>query len=393
MWKIPLFDIDFDNEEISAIKKVINSRWVSMGEVTRQFEKLFAKLVGTKYAVAVSSGTAALHLANLALGITEGDEVICPAITFVAGINSIVYTGAKPVFAEITSLNNFNISADDIEKKINKKTKAIQVMHYAGFPCDMDKIGSIARGKKLKIIEDCAHALGTKYKGRMCGSLGDVGCFSFFANKNLTTVEGGMISTNDGLLAKKLRLMRSHGMTSLTLDRYLGRAFSYDVAEAGFNYRIDDLRSAIGIVQLKKLNKNNLKREKLVNLYRRNLYNNSCIELVFDNYKDASYHIFPVLLKEGYDRNKFMEFMKDGGIQTSIHYPIPYLFSYYKKKFGYKPGYLAFSEEVAKREVTLPLYPSMNFSSIASICQRANKFLTKTKGDKLYEYSWSRGSL
>ena len=250
MWKIPLCEMSLGQRESEAIQKVLSSGWLTMGEITHEFEQRFAELVGVKHALAVSSCTAALHLANQVLGIGPGDEVICPALTFVATANAIVYVGARPVFADIESFDNFSISAEDIEAKITDKTKAILVVHYAGYPCDMDQITDVAKRYQLRIIEDCAHAPGASYHGKPCGSIGDLGCFSFFSTKNMTTAEGGMLTTNDEQLAERLRIMRSHGMTSLTLDRHKGHAFSYDVVELGYNYRMDEIRAALGLVQL-----------------------------------------------------------------------------------------------------------------------------------------------
>lgn len=189
-WKIPLSDIDLDEEEIGAVTKVLRSKWLSMGPVTQQFEEEFAKYLGVKYAFGVANGTAALHIAHKVLGIAENDEVIVPSLTFVATANSVLYCGAKPVFADITSLDDFNISPEDIIEKITSKTKAITIVHYGGYPCDMDAIMKIASDHNLKVIEDAAHAPGAEYKSKKCGTIGDIGCFSFFSNKNLATGEG-----------------------------------------------------------------------------------------------------------------------------------------------------------------------------------------------------------
>ena len=207
-WKYPLSDIDIDKREIEAVKEVLCLKWLTMGEVTQKFEDEFQKFIGVKHAIAVTNCTAALHLALKGLGIGHGDEVIVPSLTFVATSNAILYVDAKPVFADITSLDNWNISPEDIEKKISSRTKAIIVMHYGGYPCDMDSINYIAEKHNLFVIEDAAHAPGAEYNGKKCGSLSDVGCFSFFSNKNMTTGEGGMITTDDDALANKIRLMR-----------------------------------------------------------------------------------------------------------------------------------------------------------------------------------------
>jgi dTDP-4-amino-4,6-dideoxygalactose transaminase len=317
-------------------------------------------------------------MANRALEIGQGDEVICPSLTFVAGANSIVYTGAQPVFTDITSLNDFSISLQDIESKITPRTKAIQVVHYAGYPCDMDRIMDLAKKYQLHVISDCAHAIGAEYNGKMCGSIGDIGCFSFFSNKNMSTGEGGMITTNNDELATKIRLMRSHGMTTLTLDRHKGHAFSYDVVELGFNYRIDELRSAIGIEQLKKLPSGNYRRRELSKMYREKLSDIDGLEIPFkNNYGSSSHHIFPVLLDKDIDRQNFMKHLKDKGIQTSIHYPPIHQFEFYRRNFGNKEGVLPVTEDVAKREVTLPLYPSMVDEDITYVCDIAIEYLRK----------------
>jgi dTDP-4-amino-4,6-dideoxygalactose transaminase len=366
--KVPLSDIDLDEEEIEAVTEVLMSKWLSMGPVTQRFEEEFARYLGMKYAFGVSNGTAALHIAHKVLGIKEGDEVIVPSLTFVATANSVLYCGAKPVFADITSLDNFNISPDDILEKITDKTKAITVVHYGGYPCDMKVIVEIAEDHNLRVIEDAAHAPGAEYKGRKCGTIGDVGCFSFFANKNLVTGEGGMIVTNDDSLAEEIRIMRSHGMTTLTWDRHKGHAHSYDVVDIGFNYRINEVASAIGLVQLKKLDENNKKRRNIVEEYRKQLKAIPDISILFENYKEkSSCHIFPILLAEDIARNEFIEKLKEKGIQTSIHYPPIHLFTYYQKKFGFKEGMLPKTEFVGEHEVTLPLYPGMKEEDVEYI--------------------------
>lgn len=378
MWKIPLSDIDFNQREVAAAVKVINSKWLTMGEVTHDFERKFADFLSVKHAIAVSSCTAALHLANLALNIGKGDEVICPSLTFVAGSNSILYTGARPVFADITSIGNFNISPDDIKKMVTKRTKAIHVMHYAGFPCDMERILDIAKKNGLSVIEDCAHAIGSRYRAKMCGAIGDIGCFSFFSNKNMTTGEGGMVTTNNDNLARRIKLMRSHGMTSLSLDRHRGHAFSYDVVELGCNYRIDELRSALGIVQLDKLKKNNLKRKNLFEHYVRNFKNMAGISVPFRGKAlSSSYHIFSILLDKGVNRLKFMEYMKKKGIQTSVHYPAVHLFNYYRRRFNYPESMLPITCEVANREVTLPLFPCMKEKDVNYVCRQIKNFFNR----------------
>ena len=361
--QIPLFDLDYGIEEEEAVIKVLKSKWLTMGEETERFEEEFAKYIGVKYATAVSNCTVALHLANLAVGVLPGDEVICPSLSFVATSNSILYARGIPVFADVSSMDDWTISPEDIEKKITKKTKAIMVMHYAGFSCNMDAIMKIASENNLKVIEDAAHSPGSLYKKKQLGSIGDISCFSFFSNKNISTGEGGMICTNNDDYAKKIKLWRSHGMTSSTLDRHKGHSFSYDVIEKGYNYRIDEIHSALGRVQLRKLKENNQKRFHAAEYYKKILSSIEEVKIPFEEYKHLpNYHIFPILLNKDIDRNGFMKFLSESGIQSSIHYRPVHTFSYYKQMMALQS--LPLTEEIGQREVTLPMYPSISEEQI-----------------------------
>jgi len=381
-WKIPLSDIDLGQDEIDAVVNVLKSKWLSTGAVTQEFEAEFAKYLGVKHAFAVSSGTAALHIAHQVLGIGPGDEVIVPSLTFVATANAVLYAGAAPVFADITSLDNFNISPQDIPSRITDKTKAITVVHYGGYPCDMDVIMEIARENGLKLIEDAAHAPGAEYKGKKLGTIGDIGCFSFFANKNLVTGEGGMIVTNDDALAEKIRIMRSHGMTTLTWDRHKGHAHSYDVAGLGFNYRIDEIRAAIGLIQLGKLGHNNERRKHIVEEYEKQLQGIPEISIPFNTFVGKpSYHIFPILLAETVSREALIENLKADGVQTSIHYPPIHLFTYYRNRFGYNEGLLPITEKAGTQEITLPLHPLMKEEDVEYIVSKIKEALHKRRND------------
>jgi dTDP-4-amino-4,6-dideoxygalactose transaminase len=368
-WKVALADLDLDQRELNQLIKVVKNKWLTMGEMVQKFEKKFAQFLGVKHAIATSSGTGALHLALKSLGLKTGDEVLVPALTFVASVNSILYNGAKPVFVDSTSLDDFNISIEDLKRKITRKSKAIIMVHYAGYLADMEEIRKIAKEKNLFIIEDAAHAVGAKLKNKKAGNLGTLGCFSFFSNKNLATGEGGMVATNDKKLAQNIRLCRSHGMTTLTWERHIRKAISYDVLDLGYNYRMTELAAALGMEQLKKLHRNNLKRKKLTDLYVQNLNRTKGLHIPFRNYpRDSSYHIFPILLDKKINRKRFIESLRQKGIQTSIHYPPVHRFTYYKKILKTSKISLPIVEQIGTREVTLPLHPLMSKKDIEYVC-------------------------
>jgi dTDP-4-amino-4,6-dideoxygalactose transaminase len=378
-WRVPLADVNFGVEEEQAVQQVIRSGWLSMGEVTKSFEQEFAAFIGAKHTLAVTNATAALHLACLAAGIGPGDEVIVPSLTFVATANAVRYTGATPVFADVESLDWLNISPASIEIRITERTRAILVVHYAGFPCDMPAIMEIARQHNLVVLEDSAHAIGSSLDSRMLGTWGAIGCYSFFSNKNMTTGEGGMLATDDDALAEKLRILRSHGMTSLSWDRHQGHAYSYDVVDLGYNYRIDEMRSAMGREQLKKLPAGNKQRAKLTALYRELLAELAPqVELPFGQARGMGcYHILPALLPEGTDRIRFMEALKQVGIQTSIHYPPVHNFQIYQAEWQKREETLPFTEEAGRREVTLPLYSTMTEGQVESVANAIRLALQK----------------
>ena len=363
--EIPLSSVDFAAEEIEAVNAVLRSGWLTMGEVTQRFEAEFAAFLGVKHAVAVTNGTAALHLACLALGIGPGDEVICPALSFVATANAVLYTGARPVFAEVKGEYDLTIDPSDIERRISSATRAIVVMHYGGYPCDMPAITEIAHKHGLRVVEDAAHAPGAAIEGRSCGTWGEMGCFSFFSNKNMTTGEGGMVTTNSDELAVRLRHLRSHGMTSLTLDRHQGRAYSYDVVALGYNYRMDEIRASLGRVQLKGLAARNERRKQLTARYREGLSLVPEVTMPFSRSTSKSAcHILPVLLPEYANREHVMRYMRERGVQTSVHYPAINQFSYYQQR---DPVELPVTEAIARRELTLPLFPELRDEQVDQV--------------------------
>jgi dTDP-4-amino-4,6-dideoxygalactose transaminase len=368
-WKIPLFDPDIGEAEIASVTGVLRSKWLTMGEQTAKFEGQFAELVGVPTALAMNSATAAMHVALMALNIGPGDDVVVPSLTFVATANAVRYCGARPVFADIESYDNWNIGAASIEAALTPATKAIIVVHYGGYPCDMPRIMALARARKLVVVEDAAHAPGAELAGRPMGAWGDVGCFSFFSNKNITTAEGGMLTTARGDVADRARKMRSHGMTTVTLDRHKGHAFDYDVVELGYNYRMSELNAALGLAQLRRLPEANARRANWVTRYRARLAGVSGLSIPFEGAAGvSSNHLMPVLLPPGAHRNDVMVRMKDLGVQTSIHYrPIDTFSAYVAAGLG--PSHnLPLTHDVGGRMVTLPLYPSMSAEQVDYVC-------------------------
>ena len=361
--KVPFVDLQLLHRELAeeledVFSRVLKSSAFVLGPEVERFEQEFSHYCGTSYCVAVNTGTAALHLTLAALGVGPGDEVIVPSLTFVATANAVLYVGATPVFADITSLDDWTISPDEIERKLTDRTRAIIVMHYGGFPCAMDRIKAIAEKHGLKVIEDAAHAPGASFQAQKLGTWGDAGCFSFFSNKNMTTGEGGMIVTDSADVAESLKNLRCHGMTSVSWDRHKGHNFSYDVTQLGFNYRIDEIRSALGRIQLAKLDRGNQRRREITLEMRKNLEDIPLISLPFQAHDldECSCHIFPILLQSADLRIPFMESMKQSGIQTSIHYPPIHKFTGYKE---FRTIDLPLTDHVTATEVTLPMFPNM----------------------------------
>ena len=371
-----LSDVDMGEEEALAVADVVRSKWLSMGPRTAEFEERFSEEMQVGHGVALSSCTAALHLALQVLEIGPGDEVLVPSYTFVATANAILYRGATPVFVDINGAHDLNIDPDDLADKITAKTKAIFVVHIAGFPVDMDRIMELAKTNNLRVIEDACHATGATYsgransshRGRKAGTIGGVGCFSFFANKNLVTGEGGMLVTDDPDLAARVRLARSHGMTKSSWDKADGRAFGYDVVSLGYNYRSTELTAALGLIQIRKLADANAKRMELVCHYRRQLNGIESLTIPFDHrLEDSAHHIFPVVVQDASLREPLRQALNERGIQTSVHYPPIHQFSHYKA-LSNEECRLNITEDVAAREVTLPLHPLLEESDVDFIC-------------------------
>ena len=359
-WRVPLADVRVDDEMVIAVNQVVRSGWWSTGPRVAEFESEFAHFCGARFALAVANGTAALHLALLAAECGVGDEVVLPSLNFVAAANTVVRVGATPVFCDTGDPPDLNLDPADLGTAIGPATRAVVVLHYAGFACDMDAVAEVCADRDVVVIEDAAHAPGSTWGARKCGTIGHMGCFSFFANKNLPIGEGGMIVTDDESLFERLRLLRSHGMTTLTWDPERGHASAYDVVVPGLNYRLDEMRAALGLIQLRRLESENAARRRIARHYRAALTNAGGLELAFgDRVGDdsSSHHLAVVLLPEGTPREPLRETLAAHGVQTSVHYPPIHRFSAYRDLGSRRP--LPRTEAVAERILTLPLFGHM----------------------------------
>ena len=384
MWNVPLFDLLVDDEILGAANDAVSSGWWSMGPRVEEFEQAFASYAGCAHAIAVANGTAAIHLTLLATGCGPGDEVVLPSLTFVAAANVVGHTGAHPVLCDIRGETDLNLDPEDVEAAIGPSTKAILVLHYGGYCCDIEAILDIAARHKLLVIEDAAHAPGAFWRGRMCGTFGLAGCFSFFSNKNLPVGEGGMIVTDDDDLAARLRLLRSHGMTSLTWARHQGHAHSYDVVARGFNYRLDEMRAAIGLVQLGRLDDANAARARIADRYRHELDGIDGIRVPFhgdDANTTSAHHLAVLVLPQKGMQAPLREYLKGQGIQTSIHYPPIHRFSEYSRQ---SERSLPVTDDVSDRLITLPLYPQMTDDQVALVINGVCDYMTRTAKTKVY---------
>lgn len=345
--------------ELQALKEVIDSGWITMGETVQRFEQAFATVHGMDDAVAVSSATAGLHLALAALGIGKGDEVIVPSLTFVASANTVLYTGATPVLADIEAVERPHLSLEDTERRLTPRTKAVVLVHYGGWLCPMDRWREFADAHGLWLVEDASHAPGLPGVAKH----GDAAVFSFYGNKNMTTAEGGMVLARDPDALDRARHLRSHGMTSLTLDRHKGHAFSYDVTDLGFNYRMDELRAALGLVQLERLHDWNHRRRTLLDRYREAFATaDADIEMPFGPDEPATGHLCPAILPHAADRESIMAALRAAGIHSSIHYPPIHGFSFHQVRLG--DQHLPRTEDFAARELSLPLHPGLEEEDI-----------------------------
>jgi dTDP-4-amino-4,6-dideoxygalactose transaminase len=365
-WAVALADVTVGEEERAAVDEVLRSGWLSMGPRTEAFEASLAEYLGAKRVLAVSNGTAALHLAAAALGLGPGDEVIVPSLTFVASAAGVRQTGADVVLADSTSLDDFAIPASEVVRLSGERTRAVVVLHYGGYPADMGALTVAAAERGLFVIEDAAHAIGASLDGTACGLLGAAGCFSFFPNKNMTTGEGGAVAFEDDSAAERAARMRSHAMTTLTWDRHRGHASSYDVTGVGFNYRIDEIRAAIGIVQLAKLPAMNAARARLADDYRRLLDGSERVKVPTQGGRGVSaHHLSTIVAETPALRDEIRERLRRERVQTSLHYPSIGSFSAYSGRDEPTPV----ADEIAARALTLPLHPLLTTNDVELICE------------------------
>ena len=366
-----------DDTEIEAVSQVLASKWISTGNRVREFERAFAEYLGVKHAIAVSSCTAALHLSLVVAEIGSGDEVITTPYTFTATAEAIRYVGAKPVFVDIDP-NTLNIDATKIEQAITPRTRAILPVHIAGLPCDMDVIQDICRNHNLVLIDDAAHAIPTEYKGQYIGNMGDLSAFSFYANKNMTTGEGGMITTNNDAFAKPLRTMRLHGIDKDAWARQSARdIWRYDIATEGYKYNMTDIQAAMGLCQLMKLNKQHERRRNLAQIYQTELASFPQIStpVAPENPNEHSWHLYIIQLPPG-ERDGFIGALREANIECSVHYIPLHLFEFYQAQYGYCVGDFPCAEAAFERVVSLPLHPGLTEAEIHIVIDAIGNFFS-----------------
>ncbi len=376
-WAVPLTTVEVSEPDVQAVMECLESGWLTMGPRTAAFETGLAEFVGTPHAATVSSGTAALHLACLAAGIGPGDEVIVPAFTFVASASGPRYAGAQPVLCDVISPHEFNLDPQDVARKITPRTKAVIAVHFCGYPARIAELRALCDEHGLILIEDCAQAIGARIddSGRQVGTVGELGAFSFFSKKQLCVGEGGMVTTADDDLDARVRLLRSHAMTSTTWDRHRGHDPAYDIVDIGFNFRLDEPRAALGLSRLGRLAASLDARRATVRAYRERLAEIPGIELCFgeEAVERASHFAFPILLPDRFSRDGFRDELKAAGIQTTW-YPALHTFTEYSR-FAPDSG-LANAAEVGDRHCALPLSATMSIEEVDLVVDAAKAALS-----------------
>jgi len=370
--KVPFFRLKFGPAEKKAVRDVIASGWLTTGPRVREFERRISQFTGAKYAAAVSSGTAGLHLSLKGVGIGPGDEVITTPMTMAATVEAILYCGAKPVLADIDPVS-LNIDPGAVEKKITSKTKAVVAVDMAGVPCEYHALKEIAGKYGISLIEDAAHALGGEYRKKRIGTIADATVFSFYPTKNITTGEGGIVTTNSGRLAGKIRRLSLHGMDSSGWQRYKGGSWRYDITDLGFKYNMAELPAALGLAQLDRFEKFRGKREHLAKRYAKGLSGLTEyleIPLEYDDRKPAR-HLYIVRLNRKnwrIDRDRVIMELEKRGVGCGVHFIPIYRFKYYKERLDYKPKDFPNTEASFKRIISLPFYVDLSFKEVDYVC-------------------------
>lgn len=368
---IPYGKQSIDEEDIQAVVEVLRSDWLTTGPKVNEFEKIFADYVGTKEAVAVSSGTAALHAAMYALGIGPGDEVIVPAMTFAATANCVVFQGATPVFVDVDP-DTLLISTDRVVAGLTSRTKAIIAVDFTGHPADYDTLTSIAKQHGIIVVADASHSLGGSYKNRPVGSLAELSTFSFHPVKHITTAEGGMVTTDDSTMAQKMRAFRNHGITSDLHQREAIGSWYYEMVALGYNYRLNDLQCALGISQLQKLSSWINRRQAIARLYNKAFSQQTLVRpLAVNDNVSNSYHLYVIKIdftKLSADRETIFARLRSEGIGVNVHYIPVHLHPYYQKKFGTGPGLCPVAEAAYEQILSLPMYPGLTDQDIDLVC-------------------------
>jgi dTDP-4-amino-4,6-dideoxygalactose transaminase len=374
-----------EDDEIRAVAETLKTGWLTKGPKVFEFEKKIAEYTGARHAIALNSCTAALHLSLFAKGIAPGDEVITSSYTFAATANVVVHQGAKPVLADI-NLDDFCIRPETLEDLITSRTKAIIPVHFAGHPCNMDLIMKIADKYDLAVIEDAAHAIGAKYKGKMIGTIGTTTCFSFYATKNITTGgEGGIVTTDSDDLANTLRTSSIHGMNSDAWNRYSDRgSWYYEIVNAGYKYNMNDLQASIGYIQVDKIERFQKSRENIARIYTEELEKVANIIVVPRQKEDISsaWHLFPILLlyeKLNIDRNKFIEALKAEKIGTSVHFIPIHFHPFYRERYGYKKQDFPNAQYAFEHEISLAIYPKMTQDDAIDVISATKKLVNYFK--------------
>ncbi len=377
-WRVALTDVAMPESDVEAVLDCLRSGWLTMGPRIQAFEQALSAYTGAPHAVTVSNGTAALHLACLAAGIGPGDEVIVPALTFVASAAAARYVGAEPVLCDIVGPHDLNLDISDVERRITPRTRAVVAVHFCGYPAEVLALRELCDAHDLVLIEDCAQAIGAHVdgSGRQVGTVGELGTFSFFSKKQLCVGEGGMVTTADEALATRVRLLRSHALTSGTWDRHRGHDPSYDVIDIGFNYRLDEPRAALGLSRLGRLEEDIAKRRAIVRSYRERLAGLAGLELLWDELavERSTHFAFPVLLEDRDTRDRFREELKGSGVQTTWY---PALCSFTEYRQSAPPAGLARAVEAADRHCVLPLSCTMDAAALDTVVQAVEDALSR----------------